>query len=241
MRMTRVYSESPLVAEASMPLDDAAAHHVSTVLRMRQGDGIVLFHDGVEAEARIEAIGRRGVQVIVGECRVLSRESPLSITLAQGVSRGERMDYTIQKAVELGVAAIAPIITARTTVRLDEDRSEKRLEHWRRVIIGACEQSGRNRLPVLHPITTLDAWLSHPIDGLGLLLRGDATAGLQEPGPDTAITLLIGPEGGLGADEVAAAERVGYRPVRMGPRILRTETAALAAIAALQALYGDWR
>jgi 16S rRNA (uracil1498-N3)-methyltransferase len=172
---------------------------------------------------------------------VLSRESPLSITLAQGVSRGERMDYTIQKAVELGVAAIAPIITGRTTVRLDEERSEKRLEHWRRVIIGACEQSGRNRLPALHPITTLDAWLSRPIDGLGLLLRGDATGGLPERRLDTAITLLIGPEGGLGTDEVAAAERVGYRPVRMGPRILRTETAALAAIAALQALYGDWR
>jgi 16S rRNA (uracil1498-N3)-methyltransferase len=241
MHTTRVYSESPLVAGASMPLDDAAAHHVSTVLRMRQGDGIVLFHDGVEADARIEAIGRRGVQVSVGECRVLSRESPLSITLAQGVSRGERMDYTIQKAVELGVAAIAPIITGRTTVRLDEERSEKRLEHWRRVIIGACEQSGRNRLPALHPITTLDAWLSRPIDGLGLLLRGDATGGLPERRLDTAITLLIGPEGGLGTDEVAAAERVGYRPVRMGPRILRTETAALAAIAALQALYGDWR
>jgi 16S rRNA (uracil1498-N3)-methyltransferase len=241
MRIPRVHSDLPLQPGAEMSLDDAAAHHVSTVLRLRQGDSIVLFHDGVEAAASIRELGRRGVRVIVNECRPCSRESPLSITLAQGISRGERMDYTIQKAVELGVTTISPIITERTTVKLDEARSGKRLEHWQRIIVGACEQSGRNHLPRLLPITTLAGWLARGVEGSAMLLRGDATTSILGVQPAGAITLLIGPEGGMTATEVASAEHAGYRAVSLGPRILRTETAALAAIAALQALYGDWR
>lgn len=241
MRIPRVHSDLPLQPGAEMSLDDAAAHHVSTVLRLRQGDSIVLFHDGVEATASIRELGRRGVRVIVSDCRPCSRESPLSITLAQGISRGERMDYTIQKAVELGVTTIAPIITERTTVKLDEARGGKRLEHWQRIIVGACEQSGRNHLPRLLPIKTLAGWLARGVEGSAMLLRGDATTSILGVQPAGAITLLIGPEGGMTATEVASAEHAGYRAVSLGPRILRTETAALAAIAALQALYGDWR
>lgn len=241
MRSIRVYSALPVMEGATLTLDDEAAHHVTTILRLRQGDALRVFHNGVEAEAVIEQSGKHAVTVSIASCRIVDRESPLAITLAQGISRGERMDYTIQKAVELGVTRIAPIITDRTTVKLDETRAEKRLEHWRRILINACEQSGRNQLPVLLPIVSLDTWLGEPPEGSALLLRGDARQSITHIAHCRNVTLLIGPEGGMSAAEVDAAEDAGYLAVRMGPRILRTETAALAAIAALQAMHGDWQ
>ncbi|MCG3202937.1 MAG: Ribosomal RNA small subunit methyltransferase E [Gammaproteobacteria bacterium] len=240
MRTPRVHVASPPAAGASMTLDAEAAHHVTTVLRLRADDPICLFHDGVECQGLVESVGRRAVTVRLGDCRPVSRESPLAITLAQGISRGERMDYTIQKAVELGVAAIAPLVTERTTVKLDGVRAARRAEHWHRVIVNACEQCGRNRLPELLPVTELHDWLVPPREGAKLLLRGDAELPWSAIQPESRVTLLIGPEGGLAPTEAALAEAAGYTAVRMGPRILRTETAALAAIAALQSGHGDW-
>jgi 16S rRNA (uracil1498-N3)-methyltransferase len=240
MRVPRVYVTHPPVAGASMTLDADAAHHVTTVLRLRAEDQVCLFHDGVECQGFIETIGKRAVTVRLRECQPVSRESPLAITLAQGISRGERMDYTIQKAVELGVAAIAPIISERTTVKLDETRAARRTDHWHNVIVNACEQCGRNHLPALLPVMHLEDWLRQPREGTRLLLRGDAARPWSAIRPEARLTLLIGPEGGLAPPEAARAEAAGYTAVRMGPRILRTETAALAAIAALQSGHGDW-
>ncbi|MGH8568997.1 MAG: 16S rRNA (uracil(1498)-N(3))-methyltransferase, partial [Gammaproteobacteria bacterium] len=159
---------------------------------------------------------------------------------AQGISRGERMDYTLQKAVELGVSRIVPIATRRSVVRLSAERGERRAEHWAKVVQGACEQCGRTRLPRLLPVATLNEWLSAVVPGLKLLLiRSEGACRLSELAPDPSITLLIGPEGGFAAEEASAALRAGYRALRLGPRVLRTETAAVAALSALQALWGD--
>lgn len=240
MRIPRVYVASPPAAGAAMTLDAEAAHHVTAVLRLRADDPVCLFHDGVECQGLIESVGRRSVTVRLGDCRSVSRESPLVITLAQGISRGDRMDFTIQKAVELGVAAIAPLITERTAVRLDDARATRRTEHWHRVIVNACEQCGRNRLPALLPVMEFTDWLPQAHEGARLLLRGDAGRRWSTIQPQSRVTLLVGPEGGLAPTEAARAEAAGYTAVRMGPRILRTETAALAAIAALQSGHGDW-
>jgi 16S rRNA (uracil1498-N3)-methyltransferase len=223
-----------------LQLDSDAARHLSTVLRMREGERLCLFHDGVEGEAIISALSKRGVTVSILSSNEVNRESPLHIMLAQGISRGDRMDYTIQKAVELGVTAIAPIITERTAVKLDAERSNKRSAHWRGIIISACEQCGRTTLPTLYPVTTLSSWLVERTNGSRLLLRGNAQHSLNSLVLEGYITILIGPEGGLSDAECAAAEAVGYTAVRMGPRILRTETAALAALAIIQSRHGDW-
>lgn len=240
MRIPRIYVEQGFTAGARIELPAPGAHHVAQVLRLRAGDALHLFDGaGTQGEARIVRIDRKAVAVAVDRCVEVDRESPLRITLAQGISRGERMDYTIQKAVELGVHAIAPVLAERTTVRLDEERAGKRLQHWRQIIVSACEQCGRNRLPDLLPIVPLHEWLARPGDGLQLVLRADATASLSNLAPATDAVILIGPEGGLSEAEVHAAEGAGYRAVRLGPRVLRTETAALAALAALQTLHGD--
>lgn len=242
MRVPRLHVIEPLAANTLIALGRDAAHHVGNVLRMRAGDPIVLFNDGIEGEGRIVSLSKAGVSVAVESCAAVSRESPLRITLAQGISRGERMDYTIQKAVELGVSTIAPIITGRTTVKLDEERAEKRTEHWRRIIVSACEQCGRNLPPDLLPVQRLEDWLSPERPGIKMIMRGDADTVLADVAPTAnEVTLLIGPEGGMAEHEVAAAVRAGYVAVKLGPRVLRTETAALAAIAALQALHGDFR
>jgi 16S rRNA (uracil1498-N3)-methyltransferase len=242
MRIPRIFSDQPLSPGAVIDLAEGPTRHLAQVLRLHTGDRLCLFDGlGNEAEGQLDRLDRKSARVIVATCAALSRESPLRITLAQGISRGERMDYTIQKAVELGVHAIAPITTERSTVRLDPERADKRLAHWRGVIIAACEQCGRNQLPALHPITPLHAWLARPDGDLRLLLRAGTANALAALPAAAAITLLIGPEGGLSEHETAAAVACGYRAVSLGPRILRTETAALTALAALQALYGDFR
>ncbi|MGQ0659107.1 MAG: 16S rRNA (uracil(1498)-N(3))-methyltransferase [Chromatiales bacterium] len=242
MRIPRVYTPQPLSPGGQIELEEEAAHHVTTVLRMRVGDPISLFDGkGTECAGLIASITRKSVVVDVERCATFNRESALQVTLAQGISRGERMDYTIEKAVELGVAAIVPLLTQRTAVKLDAGREARRIEHWRKVIIGACEQSGRDHLPDLLPVERIENWLQRPAAGLKLLLRAAADTALAAVPRATEVTLLIGPEGGLAAAEVAAAERAGYLPVRLGPRILRTETAALAALSTLQSLWGDFR
>ncbi len=224
-----------------MALDDRAARYVLQVLRLRSGHPLTLFNgDGRDWSATLEHCHRRTCRARVIE--LLSDEQParLSVHLGIGVSRGERMDLVVQKAVELGVTAITPLQATRSVVQLDSDRASKRLQHWRGVLISACEQSGRSRLPVLHPIGDVSLWVK--AQSAGLLLDHRATSSLTElEAPNRDIALLVGPEGGLSDAERELAVSEGFTSVRLGPRILRTETAPLAALAAIQTLWGDYR
>lgn len=242
MRITRIHVEIPLHAGAAIPLPPEAAHHALVVLRLRTGAVLELF-DGTGGSHRghITATGRRTAEVQLDSFDPAGRESPLPVALAQGVSRGQHMDYTLQKAAELGVARIVPLLTARSNVRLDETRAQRRLEHWRRIVIGACEQCGRNRLPEVEAPQSLESWLQERPPGMCLVLDPDAGQGLASLAPPAALTLLAGPEGGLAQAEVCMALERGWQALRLGPRILRTETAAVAALAACQALWGDLR
>ncbi len=226
-------------AELSLPQD--AAHHASRVLRMREGDAIVLFSGaGGEHTGRISRLSRDGVAVEVGAFDPVERESPLQVTLVQAISAGDRMDLTLQKAVELGVAAIQPILAERSVVRLKGDRSDSRREHWQRVAEAACEQCGRNRVPTVAAAVALADYRA-PAGALKLLLAPAGTASLRTCGACTGqpIVLAAGPEAGFSPREDAMLVAAGFLPVRLGPRVLRTETAGPAAIAALNALYGD--
>lgn len=213
---------------------------------MRTGGDLVLFNgQGGEYAARIASVERSRVSVDVLAWNPVERESPINVTLVQALQSGEKMDMTVQKAVELGVSRIVPVMSKRSVVRLDGARAEKRVEHWRGVAVAACEQCGRNRLPEVVPLGGLDAWLSAaPNDGaLRLMLAPGAGLTLdriEPPAPGSRIELLIGAEGGLSPDELEKATRAGYVSVCLGPRILRTETAGLAALAVLQALWGDF-
>jgi 16S rRNA (uracil1498-N3)-methyltransferase len=246
----RLYCPTSLHSDELIDLPAAAAHHAARVLRLREGDPVTLFNgEGGESEARLARIGPRSVSAMVGKHHAVERESPLRVTLLQGLAGAERMDYVIQKAVELGVTAIAPVTMARSVTRLDAARASKRAEHWRSVIVASCEQCGRNRLPLLHSLRDFDAALGSPDDPgaatgavLSLVLSpGDGKSLTAFERPSGAIRLLIGPEGGLAPEELAATHRAGFRTVRLGPRVLRTETAGVAALAAMNALWGDWR
>src|SRR6266542_1870322 len=193
--------------------------------------------------ARLTRVDGRGVVARIDARRAVERESPLAITLIQGLAAADRMDYAIRKAVELGVAAIVPVTTARSVSRLDRERALRRIEHWRQIIVGACEQCGRNRLPAIRTPCDLLEWLRAPSSSSSRLLPApDATQGLAQVAlPEGTIEILVGPEGGLAPEEAAAALAAGFRAVRLRPRILRTETVAPAALAAMNALWGDWR
>jgi 16S rRNA (uracil1498-N3)-methyltransferase len=240
MRIPRIFHPYPLQPATQITLDDNAARHVARVLRLGIGAQLRLFDGhGGEYPATIHEAGKREVIVTVGEHQPLDIESPLNITLAQGISKGERMDFTLQKAVELGAKRIVPLNTEHSVVHLKGERRERKLEHWQGIIISACEQCGRNNLPELLPMHSFNAWLEIPQPGLRLLLdhRADTTVGSLEKATD--ITLLIGPEGGLSECERSKAYDAGYTGLRLGPRVLRTETAALTALAALQSGWGD--
>lgn len=241
MRVTRVFIDEPLASGRELRLATAAAAHVSRVLRLGVGDELTLF-DGNGSEYPAAIVESRGttLRVRIGTPRSIDRESPLRITLVQGISRGERMDWVVQKATELGVAAIVPVITERSVVKLDATQARKKHEHWRAIAVSACEQCGRNRLPEIASPTSFERWLADaPRDGTRVLLDAKANAGLSSIGQSSGVTLLIGPEGGLAPQERETAAKSGFAPVRLGPRILRTETAAIAAISALQAILGD--
>lgn len=243
MRLPRIYHPAPLSSDSQSELSDAAVNHVARVLRLPVGAPLILFNgEGGEFEATVSAIDKRRVVVNVGAFRDKEREAPLSLWLAQGISRGERMDYTIQKAVELGVSRIIPLFTEHCGVQLDGERLEKRSMHWQGVVISACEQCGRNRIPQVATPLAFTEWLARPGDGLRLVLDPDADHSLARlPAPSGLVTLLIGPEGGLSDQEVALAEGAGYLGLRLGPRILRTETAATAALAVVLGAWGDFR
>jgi len=244
VRLTRVYVDAPLAAGERVILEGNAASHVSRVLRLRVGEALTLFNGaGGEYAASIDAARSGRLTVAVGEPRAVERESPLTLTLAQGVSRGERMDLVVQKATELGVSGIVPLFTERSVVRLGAQQAERKLNHWRAIAIAACEQSGRNRLPKVAPPLSLADLLRSGADREGgrLLLSPGATSRLDAlPHPATSVTVLIGPEGGLTDAEQEAAVAAGFLPVRLGPRVLRTETAAIAALALLQREFGDF-
>mgnify|MGYP000892791689 CR=1 FL=1 len=235
----------PLAVGARIALPERVAHHASKVLRLRNGSMLLLFNgEGGEFSARIVAVERATVNVDVLAWSAVERESPLAITLVQALQAGEKMDLTVQKAVELGVTRIVPVISRRGVVRLADERALRRTEHWRGVAAAACEQCGRNRLPEIAPPEGLERWLSRPTNSgvLRLMLAPAANhslASLSGPPPEGRIELLIGAEGGLAPEEIGKAALAGFRPVRLGPRILRTETAGLAALAAIQFFWGD--
>ena len=216
------------------------------VLRLKAGDAVVLFNgDGAEYAAVISEARRDRLALEVTGRAAVDRESPLAVTLAQAVSGGERMDYTVQKAVELGAAVIQPLTAERSVVRLQGERAAKRAEHWQAVVVASCEQCGRNRLPRVQPLLTFDAYLAAEAarreGALRLMLSPRSAHGLRDfDRPGGPIVLLAGPEGGFSPQEERAAERAGFLPARVGPRVLRTETAAVAALAAMQALWGDY-
>jgi 16S rRNA (uracil1498-N3)-methyltransferase len=293
MRLTRVYVDAPIVAGKRLILEGSASNHVARVLRLRVGEAVTVFNgSGGEFDARIEAIQKETVAVTVEQHRALDRESPLSITLAQGISRGERMDWVIQKATELGTSRIVPVFTKRSVVRLDEKQAERKLQHWRAIAVAACEQCGRNQIPELAapvdfyellellaapgaeeskvrpeagPEPSASMWTTPSADAGGqadlaaaagargaptaasvagpltrLLLSPHGEARLADlEGLGAGIVLLIGPEGGLEDAEQEAALNAGFKAVRVGPRVLRTETAAIAALTIIQQRFGD--
>jgi 16S rRNA (uracil1498-N3)-methyltransferase len=244
VRLRRVYVDAPLKAGSRITLEGNAAHHVTRVLRLRVGEALTLFNgQGGEYAAGIDRAHDGTVTVSVDAFSDDERESPVSITLAQGISRGERMDFVVQKATELGVARIAPLLAERSVVKLDAQQADRKWNHWRAIVVAACEQSARNRLPELLQPATLGAFLREQPpagDSSRLLLSPDGDKHIADIGKPRAVTVLIGPEGGLTREEQEAALAAGYVAVRMGPRVLRTETAALAALALLQQQCGDF-
>lgn len=244
--LSRLYFPGDIAAHGACELTAEQAHHAVHVLRLKAGDAVTLFDgDGSEYPAVIAEVTKRGMTLNVGEGACVDRESPLDVTLAQGMSSGERMDFTVQKAVELGVARIQPLETGRSVVRLVRERAEKRVAHWQSVAVAACEQCGRNRVPRIEPVAALRDWLAgdnrSAVPQLRLVLAPDQGESLREfPRPAGSIIVLAGPEGGLEPEERRDAERAGFVPVRLGPRVLRTETAAVAALAAMQLMWGDF-
>lgn len=241
--MPRFYCCAALSPGAQMDLPESVARHAVRVLRLPPGAAMVLFDgQGGEYEAHIEHIEKNRVVVALGAWRDVERESKLSVTLVQAVQAGEKMDFTIQKAVELGIAHIVPVDSRRSVTRLSGERAAKRVAHWQGVAVSACEQSGRNRVPAVEPLEKLEHWLARPAQpGLRLMLAPDAECSLVDLPPARGVQLLIGAEGGLDPQEMVVAKQAGFQAVRLGPRVLRTETAGLAALAALQALWGDFR
>ncbi|UYB53484.1 16S rRNA (uracil(1498)-N(3))-methyltransferase [Xanthomonas sp. AM6] len=242
MRLTRCHVELPLREGDDLVLPEDVAGHLLRVLRLREGDRCVLFNgDGCDYDAELLQVGKRGASARIGAARPAHNESPLAITLLQGVARGEKMDLILQKATELGVAAIVPVWAERTEVKLDAARVDKRVAHWRSVVVSACEQSGRARVPALSaPLALADAAAAVAGEQLKLTLdpQGEhRLRTLQIAG--NAATIAIGPEGGWSPRDRATLQAAGFAALRLGPRILRTETAGLAAIAVLQAQHGD--
>jgi 16S rRNA (uracil1498-N3)-methyltransferase len=243
MNQPRFYCREALSPGAHIDLPEPVARHAVRVLRLPPGAAVVLFDGrGGEYDARIERIERDRVVAALGAWRDVERESGLAVTLIQAVQAGEKMDYTVQKAVELGVSHIVPVDSRRSVTRLSGERAARRVAHWQGVAAAACEQCGRNQVPQLAPLERLENWLARPAIGtLRLILAPDAEQALVDLPPVTNVQMLIGAEGGLDPQEIVAAQQVGFKAVRMGPRILRTETAGLAALAAMQALWGDFR
>lgn len=246
MNSPRFFCDLPLEPGLELSLPEDVVRHAVRVLRLPPGASITLFNGrGGEYQATITHINKTQVFASIGLHDPLERESPIHLTLIQALQAGEKMDYTIQKSVELGVSLIQPVASKRSVIKLSGERQSKREAHWQSVAVSACEQCGRNQVPQVTPIRPLDQWLSQSRqsreDGLKLMLAPGAALSLDKLPPTTnRITLLVGAEGGLEPGEIQAAQSAGFIPIRLGPRILRTETAGLAVLAAIQMLWGDF-
>ncbi|AYF89028.1 MULTISPECIES: 16S rRNA (uracil(1498)-N(3))-methyltransferase [unclassified Pseudomonas] len=239
MRLSRFFIDAPL-SLGQHELPEAQAHYIGRVLRLAAGDAVQLFDgSGQEYLGELIEVGKKSVRVDLRESFAGMTESPLRVHLGQGLSRGERMDWAIQKATELGVAEISPIVSERCEVRLKDERADKRLAHWRQIAISACEQCGRSVLPVIHAPITLGDWQRDIQADLKLVLHpvAEPLASHARPGN---LAFLIGPEGGLSEAEVDAAKAAGFHAARLGPRVLRTETAPVVALSVAQQLWGDF-
>ncbi|WP_100643068.1 16S rRNA (uracil(1498)-N(3))-methyltransferase [Alteromonas facilis] len=241
MRISRFFVDDTLAAETTITLPAETSHYMANVLRLSTDTPVVLFNgDGHEYSGVISVINKRNTQVSIDAKLALDPQSPLRLHLGQGVSKGERMDMALQKATELGVTEITPIITERCAVKLNEERWQKKLAQWRKIIQSACEQCGRNTLPTLHTPVQFQDWLKATTEQTRLLFDPTATQRIGQMDYNTqGYRLLVGPEGGLSEQETYTAIQAGYKALSMGPRILRTETAAIASIAVLQANFGD--
>ena len=237
----RFFCPDGLAPESDMPLPADVAHHAERVLRLAVGDEIVLFDGGGgECAATLLALGRQPVARL-GPRQEVERESPLVITLVQALASGDKMDWIVQKAVELGAVAVQPVAAERSVLKLSGERAAKRVAHWQQVAVSACEQSGRNRVPEVAEILPLAKYLAQDFAGTRMILAPGAAGALaRKPRPAGPVAILIGPEGGWSPAELALADRAGCEPLALGPRVLRTETAGLAAIAAMQTLWGDF-
>ncbi|WP_233114780.1 16S rRNA (uracil(1498)-N(3))-methyltransferase [Aggregatibacter actinomycetemcomitans] len=242
MRVPRIYHPIPLNQHTTCALSEDGANHVGRVLRMRAGDQLELF-DGSNHiyQAVITAVAKKSVEVDILSRQFDDRESPLAIHLGQVISRGERMEFTIQKSVELGVNVITPLWSERCGVKLDGERMDKKIQQWQKIAIVACEQCGRNKIPEIRPLMKLQQWCAEPNDALKLNLHPRARYSIRTLPeiPAAGVRLLIGSEGGLSPQEIAQTEQQGFVDVLLGKRVLRTETAAMAAITALQVCFGD--
>lgn len=246
MRVPRLYTSQTLVSGSTIELDAAASHYLTRVLRMQTGRELILFNGtGGEFAATLQELSKSGATVAIGEHFQIDRVSPVAIELAIGISRGERMDWILQKATELGVYRITPLFSERTEVKLKGERLERKLQHWRQIVISACEQCQLNIPPLLGEPANLNTYLSQPGDNsLKLVLHHRADQSLDDLNktlqqPPSSVVLLVGPEGGLSEEEIAWALGNHFHPLKLGPRILRTETAPIVALSAVQQLWGD--
>ena len=241
MRIPRIYHPEPLASGSQISLCEDAANHIGRVLRMGPGQALQLFDGSNQVfDAEITHASKKSVDVKVLNAELDDRESPLHIHLGQVMSRGDKMEFTIQKSIELGVSLITPLFSERCGVKLDAERLNKKIQQWQKIAIAACEQSGRNRIPEIRPAMDLEDWCAEEESGLKLNLHPRASASINTlPLPVERVRLLIGPEGGLSADEIAMTARYQFTDILLGPRVLRTETTALTAITALQVRFGD--
>ena len=241
MRVPRIYQQSTISIGTSLMLDAEAAGHVGRVLRMSPGEQLRLFNgDGHDYLCDIISASKKNVEVQVLSATANDSESPLNLHLGQVISRGDRMDFTIQKSVELGVNTITPLFSERCGVKLSGERLEKKIQQWQKIVISACEQSGRCVIPTVRPAMQLQQWCEEPTDAVKLNLHPRASYGVNGLSlPNGKARLLIGPEGGLSADEITMTEQHQFTEIQLGPRVLRTETAALTTISALQLKFGD--
>jgi 16S rRNA (uracil1498-N3)-methyltransferase len=239
--MTRIFQPFTITQNSIITLDDNAFNHLIRVLRMKVGENIILFNGSNQiTPAVIHEINKKTVTVKTALTITDDRESPLNIHLGQVISRGEKMEFTIQKSVELGVKSITPLLSERCGVKLDAERLDKKVQQWQKIVISACEQCGRNVVPIIHPVAKLETWCTNLTTQLRLNLHPKAKHGIKQlPNGKQDISLLIGPEGGLSDSEINMTHRYQFTDILLGPRVLRTETAALTALTALQVHFGD--
>ena len=240
MRISRLFIDTTLSPNALIPLDEKASHYLIKVLRLKPNAPLVVFNGhGNQYNATIATVEKKTVTIRTDDCVAVNNESPLSIHLAIALSKGDRMDWIIQKATELGVTAITPLISERTEVKLKGERLQKKLQHWQQIAISACEQCGRNRVPTINALCIADDWITTVKAEQKLVLHHRTEQSIDATLNIASAALLIGPEGGLSEREINAAEQCGFEALKLGPRVLRTETAPLAAVTLLQHSWGD--